>query len=726
MRLRNLALLGLTVGVACSPPSDVSQATHVVTVSEGTNMSLAVSPDGRTLVLSIQGKLFTLPIEGGRATAIVDDYYDAREPSWSPDGQRIVFHGYRGGNWDLWEVGVTGDEAARLTSDQFDDREPHYAPDGRSIAFSSDRDGSYDIWVLHLDDGRLQQVTDGEADEHSPAWSPDGQQIAYAVTVGRNAGRLEYVALEGDPTIVAEEPGNIAGVGWSPDGMEISYQVLRRTGAAVTELRIAPIAGGDSTVWSQSGDDVFPFRASWLDANRLVYVANGNIRHQVRGEVPSVVPFTANFELNRQPYARRVRNHDASEPRQALGLVAPVISPDGRDVAFTALGDLWVWNPDAGTLVNLTENVFAEQTPTWSQDGSKLAYISEQGGSSGLWVYDFAQQQHRRVPVLATGVSNPRFAPDGESIAVFAAVGNPLAGQLSIVDLQDGSVTPLYRPIPPQPISWSADGSVLATTSLAPYSSRYREGVYQLVVTNVLDGDVNEVVPTAHRNVTDVSLTPLGQAITYVQGGLMWQLELDEAYRPSADPRQLTNELTDNPSWSAGGQYVVYMSGDRMVRLDSTTGVTEDITPALQYARAQPTGRYVIRIGRLFDGLGDGYRTNVDVAVENNRIVSNNPADPDVAPDIDASAYAAFPGLFEMHGHMGAVSETQGRVWLAYGVTTVRDPGSNPYVAKERQEAWDSGRLTGPRTHVTGYLTDGNRVYYSIAEGIVSDDHLAR
>ncbi|MCZ6657369.1 MAG: amidohydrolase family protein [Gammaproteobacteria bacterium] len=730
MRLQSLALLGFTALVACSPNDPPApthqQATHVVTVSEGTNMSLAVSPDGQTLALSVQGKLFTLPINGGMATAIVDDYYDAREPSWSPDGQRIVFHGYRGGTWDLWEVSLNGGEVQQLTNDAFDDREPHYAPDGRSIAFSSDRAGSYDVWVLNLDDGGLQQVTDTQADEHSPAWSPDGQRIAYAVTIGRNEGQLRHKSVDGDPITLAEEAGNLAGISWSPDGTELAYQVLRRTGAAVTELRLVSLEGGPANTLSQSGDDVFPFRASWIDADTLVYAANGQIRKQRRDAAPGVVPFSAAFELNRQPYSRRTRDHDDSQPRQALGIVAPAISPDGREVAFTALGDVWLWNPEAGTLENLTDNVFAEQTPTWSQDGSKLAYISDRAGSSGLWVYDFAQQRHRHVPVQASGVSNPRFAPDGESIAVFAATSNPLAGQLAIVDLEDGSHTPLYKPIPPQPVSWSADGTVVATTSLAPYSNRYREGVYQLVVANASGGEVNEVVPTQHRNVTDVSLIPSGQAITYVQGGLLWQLDLDETYRPVGEPRQLTNELTDNPSWSAGGQYIVYMSGDRMVRFDATTATAEDITPSLQYARAQPSGRQVIRIGRLFDGVRDGYQTNVDLVIEGNRIVSVGPADPDLTPDIDASSHAAFPGLFEMHAHMGVTSEKQGRVWLAYGVTTVRDPGSNPYLAKERQEAWDSGRLTGPRTHVTGYLTDGNRVYYSMAEGIISDAHLMR
>jgi hypothetical protein len=92
--------------------------------------------------------------------------------------------------------------------------------------------------------------------------------------------------------------------------------------------------------------------------------------------------------------------------------------------------------------------------------------------------------------------------------------------------------------------------------------------------------------------------------------------------------------------------------------------------------------------------------------------------------DVDASDKAAFPGLFEMHAHMGELSESQGRVWLAYGITSVRDPGAHPYVAKERQEMWDSGASVGPRTYTTGFLADGNRVYYSIAEGITSDEHL--
>ena len=79
----------------------LASETEIVTVSEGTNLALALSPDGERLAISLQGVLFTLPVGGGTAVAITDVYHDAREPAWSADGAQIVFQGYRNGNWDL-------------------------------------------------------------------------------------------------------------------------------------------------------------------------------------------------------------------------------------------------------------------------------------------------------------------------------------------------------------------------------------------------------------------------------------------------------------------------------------------------------------------------------------------------------------------------------------------------------------------------------------------------
>ena len=87
-----------------------------VTVSEGTSMSVAVSPDGRTLAIDMQGSIWTLPASGGAATRITDLFNDARQPTWSPDGKWIAFFAYRDGGYDLWAVAPDGTNQLRCPS----------------------------------------------------------------------------------------------------------------------------------------------------------------------------------------------------------------------------------------------------------------------------------------------------------------------------------------------------------------------------------------------------------------------------------------------------------------------------------------------------------------------------------------------------------------------------------------------------------------------------------
>jgi Tol biopolymer transport system component/imidazolonepropionase-like amidohydrolase len=710
-------------------PAPTASGKQPVTVSEGTNLSFSLSPDGQTLVFSLQGVLFSMPASGGRATVLTDYYQDAREPVWNRDGSLIIYHGYRSGNWDLWSLPVSGGDPLPLTTDAFDDREPQVSPSGGQIAFSSDRSGNYDIWLLSVADGSLTQVTETPENESAPAWSPDGNELAYAVDINRQSAELRVTNLITRVTrTLASDNGSIAGISWRPDGNQVTYQ---NAVPGSTSLKILTPATGATEILSHAGDDVFPFRAEWSADGNLLYAANGGIQRRALDGTRAPIPFEATFELDRPGYERRRRDHDDTTPRQALGLSHPVISPNGQQIAFTALGDLWLWSPDSQTLTNVTDSPFAERSPRYSPDGNRIAYISDQGAglgqASALWIYDIAQNAHTKVTLASTSVSAPAWSPDGGSIALFASIaGSPLASQLTVADLKDGSLTPVHTPLPAQGISWSSDGAYLATTELAPYSSRYREGVYQMIVTSPTTGASYRVEPVQHKSMTNVALAPFGQAMTYVQDGQLWQQGLSEDFQPIGYPEPLTANLTDTPSWSSGGEYIVYMNADRMMRLNVDTGAAEDITPPLEWRPSIIGARWTLKIGRLFDGTGEGYLEDVILTIDGNRIVSVEPAAAGVVADLDASDKAAFPGLFEMHGHMGEVSEPQGRAWLAWGITTVRDPGSDPYVAKERQEIWDSDTFTGPRTHVTGYLTDGNRVYYSVAEGVGSDVHLDR
>jgi cytosine/adenosine deaminase-related metal-dependent hydrolase len=124
----------------------------------------------------------------------------------------------------------------------------------------------------------------------------------------------------------------------------------------------------------------------------------------------------------------------------------------------------------------------------------------------------------------------------------------------------------------------------------------------------------------------------------------------------------------------------------------------------------------VVRAGGLWDGSSPRLRHSVDVVLDDGEVVAVLPAGGRPVT-VDASDLTVMPGLVDAHVHWHLRGrqwgDRQGRLWLAYGITTTRSPGDPAYQFAETREALESGARVGPRYFGTGEAVDGSRVYYN-------------
>ena len=724
-----VVLLAASLGTA--PVQAQRPQTINVTVNEGTSMAVAASPDGRTLAIDLQGGIWTLPATGGAARRVTDEYNDARQPVWSPDGRWIAFQGYRDGGYDIWAVAPDGTGLRQLTWGPYDDREPAWSHDGTRVAFSSDRGdaGNYNIWVLHIASGEIRQVTTHRADDYMPTWGPDDREIAFVSTrSGEQAVYASSLTGTNEHKVAGTSVGRIDAPSWGPGGALV-YHVLG-AGTSRLELDGKPLTGDENA---------FAFRVSWVSPTEFVYVSDGKIRKRsTAGGDAHTIAFSATFTVTPARYVKRRRDVDSRAPRRARGIVRPVISPDGKQVLFAALGDIYLMSIGDKPR-NITSDRFFDTDPAWSPDGAQIAWASDRGGRfMELWVRDMRSGATRRLTSITTSALGPTWSPDGKRIAFLDVDGIWGRATPSVVDVASGTVTALHTPIfaPGNP-TWSADGTRIAMAVLTPYSTRFREGTNQILTFSSQAGSAESAdqwfTPVKHLSIDSrvgagPAWSPDGTRMAVIYEGLLTVLPVAPDGAPLGPPRRVTSEMAHSPSWTADGRHVLYQSMDRLRVLDVESGATRDVPLDLSYTPAIPTERIVVHAGLLVDGTRDTARANMDIVVVGNRIRTVAPHSAAAhagARVVDASGLTVMPGLIEYHSHLqkdfGSVS---GRAFLSFGITTVRSPGGSPYESVEYRESAEAGVRPSPRIYSTGYLMEWNRVYYNMAVAISSPAHL--
>jgi Tol biopolymer transport system component len=451
----------------------------------------------------------------------------------------------------------------------------------------------------------------------------------------------------------------------------------------------------------------------------------------VNGGAPQTIDFNATMVVTPALYTHK-RDFDSTSPRQAVGIVRPVISPDGTKVAFAAVGDIYVM-PVGGKPENITKDKYLDTDPAWSPDGTQLVYSSDKGGDFlQLWIHDMKTGRDRQLTHLTTQPQGAAWSPDGKKIAFFDVDAMWRAANVSVIDVASGKVTKIHDSMfAPGTPTWSPDGATVALAMVAPLSRRFREGTNQVLTMSAAGGNYKWYAPVPTLSIDSRGecgpvWSPDGTKMAAIYEGVLAVWPVSPSGEPLGPPRRVTSESAHAPSWSGDSRHVLYQAMDKLRIVDVENGEVKTVPLDLKYTPAIPATRVLVHAGTLVDMKSAVSRANVDIVIEGNKITSVVPhAEANhTGQVVDASNLTVMPGLIEFHSHLQPdFGESAGRAWLAFGITTVRSPGNTPYEPVEEREASEANVRIGPRVYGTGNLMEWQRVYYKMGIAISGPAH---
>jgi len=750
------------------------------TTDEGTWISLDVSPDGARIVFDLLGDLYTLPIGGGHATALTQGMSFDAMPRWSPDGTTIAFISDRDGSDNLWRVSPDGSGLRKLTA-EVDNAlsSPAWTPDGEYLVVR--RFGPYPsaenyltnvpLWMVHVNGGSGVQLFPSESSRKSTntgaAFSPDGGTLYVSSHAGgyagENLGRYQIIAFDRatgeERTLTAGAGGALRPVA-SPDGRWLVYATRAGTGTAlrIRDLEtqedrwlVAEVQRDDQEGYAPN--DVFPGYAFTPDSRFVVFYGGGKIKRvDVETREVREIPFTVDVELGMGPRLFVPLNVDDG-PVPVTQLVSVVQAPDGRALAFSAVGRLWTASMDGTTVGEprpLTDGMTREYFPAYSPDGRWIAYVTWSDSAGGhVWKTraDGSGNPIRLTERPAT-VSTPMWSPEGDRL-IFrwsprrAGLGaGPVAtlGELRQVPADGGrSRTIVAASSPPSLVTAAATepARVWFTEPVANAQPGFNATRTTALVSVRLDGSgkrTHAKLTTKAAGSVTVKVAPDGRALLVLDRDDVYALPLTEAGpdglavnfdAPTVPLRRLTTEGANYAEWVDGGRTVAWSFTNHWFRapLDSVFryaeaerwGTTEaEVT--LRVPRAIPRGEILLTGARLVTMNGDEVLERGDVLVRDNRIAAVAPSveAPEGAEVLDVTGKTIIPGLVDVHAHPKTGSEmAPEQEWsiasnLAYGITTTRNPSGSRW-----NVAWgeliEAGEMVGSRIYATGFpLTSNN------------------
>ena len=474
-------------------------------------------------------------------------------------GDRVAFT-YAG---DIWTAPASGGTAVRVTAHPGMEVFAKFSPDGKWIAFTGQYDGDEQVYVVSAGGGVPRQLTFYPAkgpftprwgwDHQVYGWTKDGKQIIFKSQQDSWAlpiARLYSVPVDGGP--VEPLPMPEAGSGdYSPDSTRMVYSPQSRdfrpekrySGGMANKLYIFdlksydakpitegpratrdPMWVGDTIYYNSDRDGHFNLYSYGVTSGKTNQVTHSKL-WDVRwpsSDSESRIVYEMNGELQvLDTHSGKSTQLSISVPDDGLSrrpsrisaannIESYELSPKGERALFCARGDIFTTPIEKGPTRNLTHSSSAhDRWPTWSPDGSQIAFISDMSGEDELYL--IPQDGSKPAEQITRGGNAFRYQPQWSADGKRIAFGDK-DGKVWVVTLADKKLTEIVdsRRGQIRDYVWSPKGAYLAFTMAAADN-----GFGSVHIWNAADNQVHRVTDTMF-NAFNPTWDPQGNYLYYI------------------------------------------------------------------------------------------------------------------------------------------------------------------------------------------------------------------